>query len=313
VSRRSAGPLWWAVPLVALWSNFHVECLFGVVLLAVFAASELIWPRRLPRAEARSALMVTAAAAAATLANPYGWGLWPYLYENLSVQRVVAIAELLPPSWPAYRAFYAYLVLTALLLIARGRSLALSDAAVFLVFGVFGLLHLRETPLVLLVSAPFAAHGLTALTARGVDYRAIVVTAFCAGLALSRIPPPVLVRALTVGRTAVEPPQFFSRDAIDFATRSGLSGPVFNSVNLGGYLEWTMYPTARVFQDTRFQAYPPEHFRIGSSPEWTGRWCRRPGRTSFQGRGGFRCRNGAASFRTTPWKSSYGAPANLAP
>ena len=272
-ARRSAAPLWWAVALVGLWSNAHVECVFGVVLLFAFAASEWVWPRRLPRAEAGRALTIAMAAAAATLLNPYGWGLWQYLYENLSVQGVVAIAELLPPSWPGYRAFYAYVALTGVLLIADRRGFALSDAVVFGVFAAFGLLHLRETPLVLCVTAPLAAQRLAGLTARGLDYRAILATSVCAALALSRIPPPVLLRGFAIGAEAVEPPQFFSSSAIDFARRTALSGPVFTSVNLGGYIAWKMYPAARIFQDTRFQAYPPEHFRSiiaasASQDEW---------------------------------------------
>ena len=176
VARRSAAPLWWAVALIAVWSNVHVECVFGVVFLAVFAASEWIWPRRLPRAEAQTAAMIAIAAAIATLLNPYGWGLWLYLYENLSVQGVVAIAELLPPALKAYRAFYVYLVLAGALLIVDRRGFALSDLVVFAVFGAFGLMHLRETPLVLCVTAPAVAHRLAGLTARGLDYRAILVT-----------------------------------------------------------------------------------------------------------------------------------------
>ena len=272
-ARRSAAPLWWAVALLGLWSNVHVECVFGVVLLFAFAASEWIWPRRLPRAEAGRALTITMAAAAATLLNPYGWGLWQYLYENLSVQGVVAIAELLPPSLPGYRAFYAYVALAAVLLIADRRGFALSDAVVFGVFAAFGLMHLRETPLVLFVTAPLAAQRLAGLTARGLDYRAILATSLCAALALSRIPPPVLLRGIAIGADAVEPPLFFSNSAIEFARRTGLSGPVFTSVNLGGYIAWKMYPAARIFQDTRFQAYPPDHFRTTvaasrSQDEW---------------------------------------------
>ena len=273
VARRSAAPLWWAAGLIAIWSNFHVECVFGVLLLVAFAATEVIWPRRLPRPVAKTAVIAACVSAAATLLNPYGWGLWHYLYENLSVQRVLAIAELLPPPLPGYRAFYVYLGLTAILLLLEPRRLAASEAVVFVLFGVFGLMHLRETPLVLCVTAPAAAARLNALTARGIDYRAIVVTLVCAGLAVSRIPPPVLLRAMGAGREAVEPPQFFSRDAVEFARRAGLEGPVFNSVNLGGYIAWKMYPAARVFQDTRFQAYPADHFRrtiaaSASQDEW---------------------------------------------
>ncbi len=47
---------------------------------------------------------------------------------------------------------------------------------------------------------------------------------------------------------------------MDFARTHGLSGPLFNSNNLGGYIIWNLYPQARVFQDSRLQAYPPEHF-----------------------------------------------------
>ena len=54
---------------------------------------------------------------------------------------------------------------------------------------------------------------------------------------------------------------------------NGLKGPVFNSHNLGGWLAWTMYPDVRVFQDSRLQAYPSEHFRAileasRSQPAW---------------------------------------------
>jgi len=308
VARRSARPLWWAVPLIALWSNFHVECVFGVILLFTFACTELILPRRLPRDVAKTALLVACASAVATLCNPYGWGLWQYLYENLSVQRVVAIAELLPPALPGYRAFYAYLALIAVLLLLEPRRLSASEAAIAILFGAFGVMHLRETPLVLCVTAPAAAVRLEALTSYRIDYRAILVTLACAALALSRIPPPVLLRGFEIGQNAVEPPQFFSRDAVAFARRTGLSGPVFNSVNLGGYLAWSMYPDARVFQDTRFQAYPPDHFRrtieaSRSQPEWNGLvagvdWAvvsvPRPNQLS-----------GAGRFPVSEWRSVY--------
>jgi hypothetical protein len=105
------------------------------------------------------------------------------------------------------------------------------------------------------------AARLAALTVRGIDHRALVVTAFCAALALSRIPVRLLVTEIDVGISAVAPPQFFSAAAVDFIKRVGLEGPVFNSLNLGGYLAWTLYPQVRTFQDSRLQAYPPEHLR----------------------------------------------------
>lgn len=258
---RSAAPLLPAVPLVALWSNLHVECVFGVLLLGTFAAAEAVRPAALTRAEAVRALGVVALAAAATLANPYGWGLLAYLYENATVPQLMAIAELRPPYFPEYRAFYAYVIGAALLLAWRPRQLPLREAAVLAVFAALGARYLRLTPLVLLATAPMVASRLSALTARGIDSRAIVITAVCAGLVLSRVPPRLLVTELAVGRTAVEPPQFFPPGAAAFIRDAGLEGPVFNSHNLGGWLAWTFHPQVRIFQDSRLQAYPPEHFR----------------------------------------------------
>jgi hypothetical protein len=261
MARRDPKPLWWAVPLTAAWGNFHVECVFGVLLLGLFSAAELIRPSWIARRQALRALGITGVAALATVANPYGWGLAAYLYENLSVPGIVAIAELQPPGLPAYRAFFVYLVVTGGVLIAQPRRFTLSEGSIAVVFGALGLMHLRETPLVLLATAPMVAARLTALTARGLDYRAILITTICASLALSRIPPALLITELHVGRAAVEPPQFFPPQAVAFVQQAGLEGPVFNSHNLGGYIAWSLYPRVRVFQDSRLQAYPPEHFR----------------------------------------------------
>jgi hypothetical protein len=308
MAQRTPQPLWWAIPLIAAWSNFHVECVFGVLLFAAFSAAEVIWPSWLTRRQAMKALGITSLAAVATMLNPYGWGLAAYLYENLSVPQIVAIAELQPPSLPAYREFFAYLVLTAVVLLTQPRRLTLSEGAIATVFGTLGLMHLRETPLVLLATAPMVATRLATLTSRGLDSRAILVTMVAGALALSRIPLPLLFTEFRIGRAAVEPPQFFSPQAIAFLQRAGLEGPVFNSHNLGGYLAWSVYPRVRIFQDSRLQAYPPEHFRriieasasqeawnaLVAGVDWAVISVRRPNQLAGTGR-----------FPATEWASVY--------
>jgi hypothetical protein len=261
VHRRRAAPLIWSIPLVALWSNLHVECVFGVLFLVLFATAEVVRPSALPRPEAMRAAGIAAAAAAATAANPYGWGLVAYLYENVSVPQILNIAELRPPYLPDYRAFFLYALVAALVLAWQWRRVALWEAVVTVAFAALGARHLRLTPLLLLASAPIVAARLTALAARGIDRRAIVISAIAAALVSSRIPLRLLATELKVGTSAVAPRQFFSDEAIAYIERSGLRGNVFASHNLGGYLAWRLYPQLRVFQDSRLQAYPPEHFR----------------------------------------------------
>jgi len=65
VAARSAKPLWWCVPIVALWSNLHSEVVFGVALVAVFASGELLRPSTLDRQKALSACGIAVACVAA--------------------------------------------------------------------------------------------------------------------------------------------------------------------------------------------------------------------------------------------------------
>jgi hypothetical protein len=270
---RSVSSLWWTVPIVALWSNLHVECVFGLAVLAIYALSELLRPTTLARAEAVRATAIAAACGLATLLNPYGWGLFAYLYENLSVPQLLTIAELQPPPVLPYRAFYAYLALTVLLTIWRWRQLRLWEIAFIALLAALGLRYLRLTPLLLLVTAPMVAARLADLTPRRPARNTLLFAAACAGLLVSRIPPSALLTELTAGQKAVEPDAFFSQQAVAFVRQAGLRGPVFNSHNLGGYLAWTLYPDVRIFQDSRLQAYPPEHFlsilvASRSQPDW---------------------------------------------
>jgi hypothetical protein len=273
VSRRAAAPLIWGVPLVALWSNLHVECVFGVGFIALFALGEFVRPSVLARRESKRAVAIAALSAIATVANPYGWGLIAYLYENLSVPRLVNIAELRPPYLPDYRAFFVYMAAGGTLLAWQWRRVSLWEALTAVTFGALGARHLRLIPLLLLTTAPMMAARLPALAARGIDPKAILLTTGAAALASSRIPPELLFTAFSAGTPAVAPRQFFSDEAIRFVDGAGLTGNVFNSHNLGGYLAWKLYPRVRVFQDSRLQAYPPEHFRSiiaasGAQADW---------------------------------------------
>ena len=257
--RGSPSPLWWAVPVVGVWSNGHVECAFGVMLIGVFAVSELIRPSALSRRDAFRALTIATACGLATLANPYGWGLLAYLYENRLVPSLLTIAELLPPPLVPYRAFYAYLALCIAVFAWQWRTVRLSEIVPAVIFAAMGMRFVRLTPLVFLVTAPGVAGRLVPLVRRPRHAQAMMFAGVCAALLVSRVPVRLFVTELTVGMPAVAPDAFFSANAMTFARNAGLEGPLFNSHNLGGYVAWMLYPRAQIFQDSRLQAYPPEH------------------------------------------------------
>jgi hypothetical protein len=258
-AEQSVKPLTWAIPIVALWANAHVESVFGVLMFGLFAVAEVAAPSALSRRDGVRASIIAACCGLALLATPYGWGLFRYLYENFMLPQLLDIAEVRPAYLPAYRAFFVYIAIAVLLLASQPKRVTLWEGATAVVFGVLAYRYLRLTPLVFFVTAPMLAYRLTLLTERAIDGRAILVTTMAAAMVISRVPVTTLVRQVRAGE--LFPETMFSSRAVTFTRQRALIGPLFNSNNLGGWIEWTLYPQARVFQDSRLQSYPPEHWR----------------------------------------------------
>jgi hypothetical protein len=269
IAARSARPLYWAPAVVAIWSNAHGECVFGAMLVGIFGAAECVAPSALTRREGVRVLGIAAACVAAAMINPYGWGLFQYLYENVSVPELLAIAELRPAYLPVYGAFFAYLALIVALFAIPVRRVALWEVVAAVAFAALGWRYLRLSPLVVFVTAPMLAARLAAAGVRWrLDARAVAITFLALAAVLPRSRGLVHPSFGTL-----HPPSMFSPRAAAFVRDSGLTGPLFNSNNLGGWIAWTLYPGVRTFQDSRLQAYPREHFaRIleasRSQPAW---------------------------------------------
>ncbi len=257
-ARGSIRPLLWAVPLLLVWSNLHVESLFGLAYLGCFGVGLVLQPRDAPRALGWSVLLVTAACATVVLVNPYGFGLVQYLIDNARVPEVIRIAELQPPYLPSYAPFYVYLVATLGLFLAPPRFPRLWEALATGVFAFLAVRYLRFTPLLLCVTAPVVAARLAVAVGSS---RLLPLGAVFLGLLTARLEPATFVRQLGLGIERVAPAEIIPRGGTAFARRVGLRGPLFNSNNIGGWVIWDLYPEARVFQDSRLQAYPAQHFR----------------------------------------------------
>ena len=262
---RSWRPLLWAPPLVAAWSNIHLECVFGVALVGLFGLSEWLRPRDLSRRDATAVIGVALIATLATAVNPYGFGLLRHTWLNSFVPGFIAIAELQPPYFPNYAAFYAWAALCVVAIAVtwqRARVLPPAfDLMSVLLFAALGFRYLRLTPLLFVVSAALVARGLDAALSRETSRRIAAAAAIAGVLLCATVPLPGWRRGIEIGGESLEPRDVFSPAAMAFAREHGLAGPAFTSINLGGYVAWHLYPSARIFVDSRLQAYPPEHFR----------------------------------------------------
>jgi hypothetical protein len=170
------------------------------------------------------------------------------------------IAELAPPYLPGYRAFYVYLVVWAVILLSQPKQVRLWEVVVGAAAAALGLRFLRLTPLLVILTAPMLASRVAVFVAHGLDARAVLATTIVAVTLVARIPLATLATTWRIGGDAIAPASFFSTRAIEFARAEGLDGPLFNSNNLGGFLAWSLFPPPRIFQDSRFQAYPRAHW-----------------------------------------------------
>jgi hypothetical protein len=239
----------WLLPIaIGIWSNFHSESVFGLALVV------LLW--KLHGASWPFMVKGLVLCVLATFATPYGWGLWRYLYENVSVPSVLRIAELEPPSLSAYPAFFAFLLVLVVALASLPRRLKAAEVAIVAVFGALGLRYIRFTPMVVFAAAPMLADRIQAWIDRGWDRRAVLATAVAVMVVTAPASPQRMIGAWRTGDAALAPPEYFSEGAVAFIRANGITAPMFNSLNLGGFLDWKL--GGQTFVDSRLQAVPPE-------------------------------------------------------
>ena len=277
-------PLWLAVPMLALWANLHGGFFVGLAALGVYSAAcaveGLMSGARLGRA-LRPAV-VTAAAALATLCNPWGGGEWTAVARSLrnpyTIGRISEFKPLLRTLDALHRAGMSiFPLLTMLLMLAmliaacllapRREDDGLLAVAALMVAAAFA--AVRNTALAALAMAVPLAYHVDLAAAR---LRSRTISPAGAHAASARAPAamPLALQAVVAlaalflairagvlsGRlsTAGSMPM----GAVDFMTAHGLSGNVLGDYSWGGYLIWHAPPGSKVFIDSRFEmVYPP--------------------------------------------------------
>jgi tetratricopeptide (TPR) repeat protein len=245
--------IWWIVPIVWLWANLHVSFYLGFVLLGFYGLDAwLARARRRDRAASGPGLMrllsIAALAAAASLANPFGWkALWQpfqFAFSWRSDPLVRTIGELQPLPW---RQFFAQgLFVWPLLLLWRARrsgwDLVETLSCVF--FTAMAFSSLRFVATYVLVAAPFVARDLQELIASRrwpVPKLRLEARGALTGLLAIAICLPEWRRpGLPLG-IGLDPATYPER-ACDFMAEHGIRGRAFNHSHLGGYLPYRFWP-----------------------------------------------------------------------
>jgi hypothetical protein len=260
----------WLLPLLMIpWVNLHGGFLAGIgavgLALGLRALQAGTWQLR-PLGRALLPLVMTAAGCLlATLLNPLGWRLWPYLATELSCDFNRRFIEEWQPlslaehGWMAWT-FWAFLVLLVLATVAAGRPpvsglpgwIWLASCLPLVVLASRSIRHIpicalwAGPVLALLTGSAFAVRRSSLW--RGVWMGVAVLAAIPAVLTIRFVladpAPAVNLGGPVLG--ACSP-----RGAVAFLHANRLAGRVYNPLWWGSYLTWELHPDILVSMDGR--------------------------------------------------------------
>jgi hypothetical protein len=246
-ARESGKAMWMApvVPLFALWANVHIQFVYGLAVLGVFALEPtvegLCREKGSYHPRLRSAWIgLLGLSAAATLLNPYGWRLWSVVAQYAFERAPLAAVNEMQAMRFRDMSNWAALALACGAWFALGRAPKRRGVMLLLLAMACwtGFRSARDVWFLAVLASvaltPCAEAGGRAVPGRWV--RLGVALPLGAGLAVAVLGSAgVSERAL---RQAMS--ERFPEGASRYAEAQGLSGPLYNSYSWGGYLMWRL-------------------------------------------------------------------------
>lgn len=273
-----AGPLWPAIPILALWANLHGGFVVGLAAIAVYAAAAAVedWMSGDGLRRALRASLVLLACTLATLVNPYGIANWITVLRTLRDPLTRAIISEWQPllfgitqEWqrsPVTAINFALAILPFVALMfcfaIRPRGGDSPLVAIAAIMGVGAWIAMRNLALAVIAwVVPLCRHAALlqnwqsgsrlSLEVRR-PYRRLLnqiligaialVVAFQTGLFWGKLP------------AGTSMPQ----GAVDFMRAHGLRGNVLCDFSWGEYVIFHLAPDCRVFIDARYDMVYPK-------------------------------------------------------
>lgn len=264
-------------PLLLLaWVNLHGGFSFGLFVLALFFAVELLRVaikktiERIKKKEVHFRILskvsfiklaiIGVVSGLATLVNPYGIRIYHEIYYTLINTTGAAeirhnIGEWTPVhlSHDMGRQLFIYLILFAILLLFSLKKIDITHLVITIVFLFIGMSSWRHMPLLMLAITPFwvaIAQTLTGHTLAKIIRKKYIIIIFVIALVIICRQQVTALMELGIDPAKAAEKGRYPYDVIQYLKANPLKGEMYNEYNHGGYLVWN-YPEKKVFIDGR--------------------------------------------------------------
>jgi hypothetical protein len=258
---RRVRAMYWLPLIFLVWANCHIQFVNGFVVLGLLCGCELLQhfiaanvPKSSPDLPWSKVLLIFVGCVLATLVNPYSWHLyeiiWGYLTKAGQWDQIV---ELLAPDFrrPSH---YIELLLAGWAAWSLGtrRTHSLFRVVLLAATAIISFHAVREAWMVAIVASFLIAEGEAGTQdSRNLDL-ATIATAAVFAFALCMAAQARV--GFTNAKLIAELDRTFPVRAVSFVADTHPPGPIYNSMNWGGYLIFNLreYPVAI---DGRNEAY----------------------------------------------------------
>jgi hypothetical protein len=236
--------LWPLVPLFALWANLHVQFLYGLIAIGIFAveapfARWVQWGPASARLRAHWLWFALALCALATLLNPYGWRLyfvvWQYSTESAALS---IIQEMLPIQFRSATDWVPFLLACAAIFVLAGLKHKYPLFVLLLAVSCwFGFRSARDMWFLVIVAGLIVANAIgtperKAYPRQWLPWALALPVSVMIGYALLHSAQD----SETSLRVALE--KRFPEKAAFYIQSHALPQPLYNTFNWGGFLIW---------------------------------------------------------------------------
>jgi hypothetical protein len=248
---RAVRRLWLLPVIFALWANLHIQFVHGLLILGI-ACIAPIADRLFGKQDAATTpwwqlALLTVLCTVATLANPYGFGLYHVVMGFAADQTPMdVIIELRPLEFRGFRDFVMpALAGFALHMLGRRQRWSFFEVLLIIAAGWFSFRSRRDLWFMTLVAlailvSPGAGSQARSQSQSQFSFRpaplqaallAIILTLFTAYVWSIRLKPGTIESTLA---------EDYPVGAIRFVKERGYAGPLYNAFNWGGYLIWNL-------------------------------------------------------------------------